>query len=120
MTRRAYLLLPVALLALVAACEPAPAPTPMPPLPALERPVLRLNEDSKRANVLIPEGALVMRGGAPGVFVLSDAGRARFRLVRPGARNAGRVAILSGLDGNETLVLGDLGHVHDGTPIHVK
>ena len=58
--------------------------------------------------------------GIPGVFVLSEAGEARFRLVRPCRTSDSLVEILSGLHGNETLVLGDLAAVHDGSPIEKK
>jgi len=103
----------VATILLLAACgkkaaEPAP-------LAALTRPVLAL--DTKAGRVLVPQSALVEHGGIPGVFVLSNEQQARFRMVRIGKNVDGRVEILSGLSGSETLVAGDLGDVHDGSPI---
>jgi hypothetical protein len=100
-----------ALLAL-AACgrEPPPVTAAAP----LTRPVHALAAAPNE--VQIPTAALTERGGIPGVFVL-DGGEARFRMVRPGRRAGDRVAILSGLRGDETLVLGDLKDVRDGTPI---
>ena len=101
-------------------CDKKP-PEPPPSLPRVERPVLVLNlkpEATLRIN--IPRAALVERGGIPGGFVLSEAGEARFRLVRPGRTGGTQAEILSGLHGSETLVLGDLGAVHDGSPIEKK
>lgn len=111
----------VILLGLVlASCDKKPPEAP-PSLPRVERPVLVLNlkpEATLRIN--IPRAALVERGGIPGVFVLNETGEARFRLVRPGRTSGTQVEILSGLHGSETLVLGDLAAVHDGTPITTK
>jgi hypothetical protein len=125
----------------LAGCDKKP-PEPPPSRPSLERPVLALNVtilsgtklDARSApaggapgtehlkpgttlRIKIPRAALVERGGIPGVFVLNEAGEARFRLVRPGRVLDAQAEILSGLHGNETLVLGDLAAVHDGTPI---
>lgn len=82
--------------------------------------MLALNQKPGDALKLkIPRAALVERGGIPGVFVLSEAGEARFRLVRPGRSSGTQAEILSGLHGNETLVLGDLSAVHDGSLVIV-
>jgi len=97
-------------------CQEKP-PVPPPSLPSLERPVLTLQVKPVALSTLtIPRPALVERGGIPGVFVLEN-NQARFRMVRPGKTTAAQVQILSGLHGDETLVLGDLADVHDGTPI---
>ena len=101
---------------LLAACgkkaaEPA-APAP------LARPVVM--PDAKAGRVLVPQSALVERGGVPGVFVLTEDKQARFRMVRTGKIVNDRVEILSGLSGSETLVAGDLRDVHDGSPIQKK
>lgn len=98
---------------LLAACgekamEPAPPET-------LSRPTLILSATPNR--VLVPQSALVERGGIPGVFVLADDHHARFRMVRTGKLINGRAEILSGLSGSETLVTGDLRNVRDGSPI---
>ena len=104
----------------LAGCEKKP-PEPPPSLPRVERPVQALNlKPGATLRINIPRAALVERGGIPGVFVLSETGEARFRLVRPGRTGGTQVEILSGLHGNETLVLGDLAAVHDGTPITTK
>jgi hypothetical protein len=103
---------------LVLACGRKPVP-PAPAAPTLDRPLLTLDAKSS-GRILIPQAALVRRGGIPGVFVLGSDNQARFRMVRPGKIANGRVEILSGLDGNETLVLGDLHDVHDGSPIATR
>lgn len=94
------------------------AAAPLLTLPSLQRPVVKLKVAAPQ-RLLIPAVAFVERSGLPGVFVL-DAGQARFRMVRIGMRRAGQLEVLSGLHGDETLVLGDLADVHDGSPIVVR
>jgi hypothetical protein len=104
----------------LAGCDQKPPDAP-PSLPRVERPVQALNlKPGATLRIKIPRAALVERGGIPGVFVLNESGAARFRLVRPGRTSGTQVEILSGLHGNETLVLGDLAAVHDGSPIKIK
>jgi len=100
---------------LLAGCEKEAAPPA--PVAALARPVLAL--DAKAGRVLVPQSLLVERGGVPGVFVLSEEKQARFRMVRTGKTVNGRIEILSGLSGSETLVTGDLRDVHDGSPVKI-
>jgi multidrug efflux pump subunit AcrA (membrane-fusion protein) len=108
--------LAVVVFLLLAGCgRKAAAPAPD---AALVRPVVTLRTDSAR--VRVPQAALIERGGITGVFVLAADGVARFRLVRTGKRSDGRVEVLSGLSGDETLVLGDLGNVRDGSPIKTQ
>ena len=100
----------------LAGCKKEP-PVPPPSLPSLERPLLTLQVKPDALSTLtVPRPALIERGGIPGVFVLENH-QARFRMVRPGKTAAERVEVLSGLHGDETLVLGDLADVHDGSPI---
>jgi hypothetical protein len=106
------------LLALLMACGHETSGTPPVALPTLQRPTLALTQDLDKRNLAIPTAALVSRGGWTGVYVLQD-GQARFRLVRVGTVSRGQAQILSGLTGRETLVLGDLAPVHDGSPIEV-
>ena len=99
-------------------CQKKP-PAPPPSLPQMDRPVFSLQvKPAELLRIRIPRQALVERGGIPGVFVLSPAGEARFRMVRPGGAQDAQVEILSGLRGDETLVLGNLADVHDGSPIN--
>lgn len=101
----------------LAGCKKKPD-VPPPSLPRMERTVLSLNpKPADLLKIRIPRQALVERGGIPGVFVLSQAGYARFRMVRAGRASEAQVEILSGLHGDETLVLGDLSAIHDGSPI---
>ncbi len=93
------------------AAEPVPAAV-------LERPTRTL--DAKAGRILAPQSLLIERGGVPGVFVLNDENQARFRMVRTGKTVNTQIEILSGLDGSETLVSGDLRDVHDGSPIRKK
>lgn len=67
--------------------------------------------------MLVPPAVIVERGGVPGVLVLTPQAQARFRMIRRGKILNGQVEILSGLDGRETLVVGDLRDVHDGSVI---
>jgi len=101
---------------MLAGCQDKP-PAPPPSLPSLQRPVLTLRVEPDALSTLkVPLPALTERGGIPGVFVVEN-NQARFRMVRPGTAGAARVEVLSGLHGDETLVLGDLTEVHDGSPI---
>jgi hypothetical protein len=102
----------------LAGCQKKP-PSPPPSLPKVDHPVFSLQvKTAELLRIRIPRQALVERGGVPGVFVLSPAGEARFRMVRSGGTLGAQVEILSGLHGDETLVLGDLAEVHDGSPIN--
>ncbi len=129
--RRAALLLLLAMgLAACAQRTPVPPTTP----PVLERPVLAMRaRDAER--VLVPTAAVVTRAGIPGVFVLTRASafppvprdaadhplpQARFRMVKTGKQVRDQVEALSGLSGDETLVLGELATVRDGSPIVVR
>jgi multidrug efflux pump subunit AcrA (membrane-fusion protein) len=97
------------------------AASPAQTLPGLQRPVVTLKAApaTQPQRLYIPASAYVERGGLPGVFVLS-AGQARFRMVRIGKRDGGQLEVLSGLSADETLVLGDLAQIHDGSPIAIK
>ena len=106
-------------LSLLTACNASPPPASAPPLPRLERPIHTLSATGTQ-NISIPRTALVERAGLPGVFVLSADSQARFRLVRPGNIRGDKIEILSGLRGGETLVVGDLGAVRDGSPIKTE
>lgn len=66
--------------------------------------------------VRVPASAIVQRWDMPHVFVLEE-GKARARLVEPGKERGRYREVLAGLDGDETLVVGDLDGIVDGTPI---
>lgn len=109
------------LLALFAlgACSAGKPPSPPLVLPQLDRPVLVLHPTQAMAGVSIPRAAFVDRGGLPGVFVLRN-GLARFLMIKVGKVHGDNLEVLSGLTGDETLILGNLADVHDGSPIKVK
>jgi multidrug efflux pump subunit AcrA (membrane-fusion protein) len=110
---RAIPVVVAAAIALLAGCGNKPAPPAT--TAALARPLLQL--DAKTGRVFVPQSAVVERGGIPGVFVLTEAYQARFRMVRSGKTADDRIEILSGLSGSETLITGDLNGVHDGSLI---
>lgn len=104
-------------LAVVALTACGRKPEPPPQLPQLQRSVVALAATAKTpSGVLVPRAAYVERAGVPGVFVLSE-GLARFRMVKAGQAQGEAIEILSGLTGTETLVLGDLQTVRDGSPL---
>ena len=85
----------------------------------IEKSVVKIAEASvDDLFILIPLSALLVRNGISGVFVL-EKNEARFRMVRSGKKDADKVEILSGLFGNETLLVGGLEDVHDGSPVTV-
>lgn len=89
-------------------------------LPVVERPELKVEAvPGKDKYISIPQAALTQRHGIPGVFVV-DENEARFRMVQPGEIGGKKVKILSGLFGGETLLMGDLEKVHDGSPVKIS
>lgn len=107
--------IPLSLLAsimLLAACgKEAPPPAPA----ALPRPLHAVQPE--KGKISIPRKLVTERHGVPGVFVLQDGKLARFRMVSTGKIRNDRIEVLSGLQGNESLVAGDLTFVMDGSPI---
>lgn len=70
-----------------------------------------------RATVLVPETAVLTSGGVTLVAVKDEAGKARTRAVTTGAVSGGRVEILSGLSGGETVLVGLAAPPADGAPV---
>lgn len=93
----------------------------LPSLPSLRSGQFgRVAVPSGAANVLhIPQPALLRRGQLEFVMV-ADHGVARLRLVRSGRHDSGRVALLSGLDPGELVVVSDPGKLRDGQPVEVQ
>lgn len=60
----------------------------------------------KRKTVLVPVGAVVKSGGIPMVAIRDAEGKARSRAVTTGEERDGKVEILSGLSGGETVLVG--------------
>ena len=119
MKRATWIWVPI-LLSLSACERHPPRPTAAPSLPRVTRATLTLRTPADldaHGDVVIPRAAITKIGGIPGVFVLSAHGRARFRLIKIGATTSRQAEILSGLSGDETLVLPPFRHVYDGSPV---
>lgn len=65
----------------------------------------------------VPGSAVVRRGQLASVFVIGSDKRARLRLVNTGAVSGGRVAITSGLDADELVVVSPPAQLVDGAPV---
>ncbi len=65
--------------------------------------------------LLVPEGAILRRGGLTGVYVI-DEGRARLRWFAPGDSFGESVEVRAGLEGNERVAL-EPARLHDGAPV---
>lgn len=72
---------------------------------------------AKRLSVLVPESAVLASGGVSLVALKDDAGKARTRVVTTGASQGGKVEILSGLSGGETVLVGLTAPPADGAPV---
>jgi RND family efflux transporter MFP subunit len=70
---------------------------------------------AEQARFVVPESALVRRGGLAGVFVVSE-GRARLRWIAVGEPEAGTVEVRAGLRDGERVVTDPAGLV-DGTAV---
>ena len=99
---------------LLAGCHEAPVASPDMVRPLVERQLVK-TETNSQGTVLIPVEAQVQLAGTPGVFVLTQNKRARFRMIKTGKRHAQMIAVSSGLLGNETLVMGPYDNVYDGS-----
>lgn len=67
----------------------------------------------------VPDSAIVIRNGIPGVFVLQRS-LARFIMVKTGKRQNKKIEILSGLLPGDQVILGQLDALHDGSPVNVQ
>lgn len=74
--------------------------------------------DSRMA-VLAPEESVVALGDETAVFVVAD-GVAHRRVVALGARQAGRVEVVSGLEAGELVVTRGVQRLRDGLPVRVE
>lgn len=71
----------------------------------------------KRKTVLVPAGAVLGSGGLPMVVVRDAGGKSRSRPVTLGETRDGRVEILSGLSGGETVLVSLKALPADGAPV---
>ena len=70
-----------------------------------------------RATILVPASAVLTSGGLTLVAVKDEAGKARSRAVTTGDASGGKVEILSGLSGGETVLVGLAAPPADGAPV---
>ena len=79
---------------------------------------------STRAEVLtVPEQSVVLRPAGKVVYVIADADgvkKAQQKVVQAGAKRGGRVEIIGGLDGTETVALDGAGFLTNGATVSVK
>ena len=73
---------------------------------------------SEQEHVTVPEEAIVFQAAETYVFV-ADEGTARRRTVETGQRRDGRIAVLTGLDEGEAVIVRGLQRVRDGTPLTI-
>jgi len=69
--------------------------------------------------IMIPEEALVPEQGKTFVFIV-DGEQAKRLEVTTGGREPGSVAILSGLNGDETLIVEGMQRIRDGAPVRAR
>jgi len=68
-------------------------------------------------SIRIEQKHLTLHIGTPGVFILSENNRARFRMVKAGKSIGRSVEIISGLSGNEKILSGPYDSLFDGSPV---
>jgi membrane fusion protein (multidrug efflux system) len=73
---------------------------------------------SEEERLTVPEEAIVFQAAETYVFVADD-GTARRRTVETGQRRDGRIAVLTGLDEGEQVIIRGLQRVRDGTPLNI-
>jgi multidrug efflux pump subunit AcrA (membrane-fusion protein) len=69
--------------------------------------------------IIVPEESIVTTVGKTLVYTVSE-GKASLKDVQLGIREKGRVQVLSGLKGNETVVIGGHQKVRDGSLVSIK
>jgi RND family efflux transporter MFP subunit len=67
--------------------------------------------------VVIPEDAVVVRGQLRGVFIVDANGLAQLRWVRLGDKHNNNIEVISGLSGNETIVLSSAKTLAEGDKV---
>jgi hypothetical protein len=70
--------------------------------------------------LLIPGSAVVRRGQLTGVYTVSKSQTALLRWVRLGREFGDQVAVLSGLQPGESLILSSQGRLYNGARIEVQ
>lgn len=85
-----------------------------PPIGSFARLVLA---GASTAKLLVPERAVIARGGLEIVWAVGPDGRAALRYVRTGARSGGSVEVRSGLEAGERVVLDPPADLEAGTRV---
>lgn len=75
--------------------------------------------ETRQGTVTVPEGAVVLRPAGATVYVV-EGSKVRAQVVRTGHQDAGKVEILEGLQGDETLALDGAGFLTDGAPVRFQ
>jgi len=73
---------------------------------------------TEEERITVPEEAIVFQAAETYVFV-ADESTARRRTVETGQRRDGRIAVLSGLEAGESVIVRGLQQVRDGTPLTI-
>lgn len=68
---------------------------------------------------VVSQSSVVYRSGKAGVFIADAENRARFRPVQPGQRVGNQVAILSGLEANDRVIVKGAGFLNDGDRVTI-
>jgi membrane fusion protein, multidrug efflux system len=74
---------------------------------------------AKAQALTVPEQSVVLRPAGKVVYVVAD-GKARQHIVTTGAKRGGKVEVLAGLTGTETIALDGAGFLTDGAAVAVK
>lgn len=75
--------------------------------------------NSVQSEMTVPESAIVYDNSEPGVWVLKQDSTIIRRPIKAGTVINGRVNVLQGLDGSETIVKAGAGMLHDGEKVKV-
>jgi hypothetical protein len=71
----------------------------------------------------VPEQSVVLRPAGKVVYVIADADgakKAQQKVIQAGAKRGGRIEIISGLDGTETVALDGAGFLTNGANVSIK
>lgn len=78
---------------------------------------------AKSSTLTVPEQSVVLRPAGKVVYVIEAEGeqkKARQKVVRTGARRGGRIEVIEGLSGNETIALDGAGFLTDNATVAIK
>jgi len=84
-----------------------------------DKPAVQTSNAPVRPVIMVPQEAVVTRGGSPQVFEVVQ-GRARARTIQTGANQQGRVVVKDGLVGSEVLVSRPPETLKDGDQVRIR